>query len=100
MNYDLSECLVSQNKWLKCYYRFMYSMYIFQNSFNHKKTRNMSEIDRKSHEDFAHEVKQKADEATTVLENLIQKTKGSNSQEGLSFLDLKNFLVIVKCRNV
>jgi hypothetical protein len=55
----------------------------------------MSEIDRKSHEDLALEVKQKADEATTILENLIQRTKGSNSQEGLSFLDLKNFLVIV-----
>jgi hypothetical protein len=55
----------------------------------------MSEIDRKSHEDLALEVKQKADEATTILENLIQKTKESNSQEGLSFLDLKNFLVSI-----
>ena len=60
----------------------------------------MSEIDRKSHEDLALEVKQKADEATTILENLIQKAKGSNSQEGLSFLDLKNFLVIADSKYV
>ena len=55
-----------------------------------------SEVERKSHEDLALEVKARSDETTSILENLIQRTKDSTtaSQEGISFLDLKNLMVI------
>ena len=55
-----------------------------------------SEVERKSHEDLALEVKARSDETTSILENLIQRTKDSTTanQEGISFLDLKNIMVI------
>jgi hypothetical protein len=56
----------------------------------------MTDVDRKSHEDLTIEVKVKADEAPAVVESLIQRSKDSNPQEGLSFLELKNFLVNIK----
>ena len=55
-----------------------------------------SEVERKGHEDLALEVKARSDETTSILENLIQRTKDSttSNQEGISFLDLKNLMVI------
>ena len=51
----------------------------------------MAEIERKAFQDLATEVKQKSDEAAAIIESL--KSKKSNSEAGLSFLQLKNVLV-------
>jgi len=52
----------------------------------------MAEIDRKSHQELASEVKQKSEEAATIVENL--KSKLSSTANGLSCLDLKNLLMV------
>jgi hypothetical protein len=51
----------------------------------------MAVTERKAHQDLAAEVKQKSDEAATMIESL--KSKTSSTEAGLSFLQLKNLLV-------
>jgi len=51
----------------------------------------MAVTERKAHQDLAAEVKQKSDEAATMIES--QKSKTSSTEAGLSFLQLKNLLV-------
>jgi hypothetical protein len=51
----------------------------------------MAVTERKAHQDLAAEVKQKSDEAVTMIESL--KSKTSSTEAGLSFLQLKNLLV-------
>ena len=52
----------------------------------------MASIERKSHQDLAADVRQKSDETVAIVENL--KSKLSNTQDGLSCLDLKNLLMV------
>lgn len=52
----------------------------------------MADIERKAFQDLASEVKQKSDEAAGIIESL--KSKMSNSEAGLSFLQLKNLLML------
>jgi len=51
----------------------------------------MAVTERKAHQDLAAEVKQKSDEAATMIESL--KSKALSTEAGLSFLQLKNLLV-------